>query len=104
MWQLGSLWTFQDEFAILLNGLQDDEQEMNVNVSGRDLSQAAFVDQVHAVLGKHGVAANRLTLEITESVLMSHLESARDSHSRLRSTGVKIAIDDFGTAIHRWPT
>ena len=70
---------------------------MNVNISGRDLVQPEFVDRVLVVLQRHGVAPNLLTLEITESVLMSHLNMARDTLSRLRACGVQLAIDDFGT-------
>ena len=70
---------------------------MSVNISGRDLAQPGFLPRVLAVLQRHGVAPNLLTLEITESVLMSHLTSARDTLTRLRSLGVQVAIDDFGT-------
>ena len=70
---------------------------MSVNISGRDLAQPEFGDRVLAVLHRYGVAPERLTLEITESVLMSHLDQALDTLARLRSSGVKMAIDDFGT-------
>ena len=70
---------------------------MSVNISGRDLAEPGFLDRVLAVLQRHGVAPNLLTLEITESVLMSHLAIARETLARLRSLGVQLAIDDFGT-------
>ncbi len=70
---------------------------MSVNISGRDLAQPEFGDRVLALLQRHGVAPQLLTLEITESVLMSHLAVARDTLARLRSFGVQLAIDDFGT-------
>jgi diguanylate cyclase (GGDEF)-like protein/PAS domain S-box-containing protein len=70
---------------------------MSVNISGRDLAQPEFLDRVLSVLQRHGVAPTLLTLEITESVLMSHLALARDTLARLRSFGVQLAIDDFGT-------
>jgi diguanylate cyclase (GGDEF)-like protein/PAS domain S-box-containing protein len=71
--------------------------EMNVNISGRDLVQPGFVDHVMTVLRLHGVASSRLTLEITETVLMSRLDPARDALAQLRASGVRLAIDDFGT-------
>jgi diguanylate cyclase (GGDEF)-like protein/PAS domain S-box-containing protein len=70
---------------------------MNVNISGRDLVQPEFVGRVLELLQRQGVSANLLTLEITESVLMSHLDMARDSLAQLRAAGVQLAIDDFGT-------
>jgi diguanylate cyclase (GGDEF)-like protein/PAS domain S-box-containing protein len=70
---------------------------MGVNISGRDLAQPGFMDRVLDVLARHGVAPSLLTLEITESVLMSHLAVARDTLAGLRAMGVQLAIDDFGT-------
>ena len=70
---------------------------VNVNISGRDLAQPDFVERVLSVLHRHGVASNRLTLEITETVLMNRLNMVRDAIARLRSAGVRMAIDDFGT-------
>jgi EAL domain-containing protein (putative c-di-GMP-specific phosphodiesterase class I) len=70
---------------------------VNVNISGRDLAQPDFVERVLTLLHRHGVASNRLTLEITETVLMNRLDTVRDALARLRSAGVRMAIDDFGT-------
>jgi EAL domain-containing protein (putative c-di-GMP-specific phosphodiesterase class I) len=70
---------------------------VNVNISGRDLAQPDFIERVLSVLHRHGVASNRLTLEITETVLMNRLNMVRDAIARLRSAGVRMAIDDFGT-------
>ncbi len=70
---------------------------VSVNISGSDLVRAGFVGVVLGRLRAHGVAPERLTLEITETVLMSNLEPAHDALSQLRRCGVKLAIDDFGT-------
>ncbi len=70
---------------------------VSVNISGSDLVRADFVPRVLERLQRHAVSADRLTLEITETVLMSNLEPARDALTQLRHSGVKLAIDDFGT-------
>jgi diguanylate cyclase (GGDEF)-like protein/PAS domain S-box-containing protein len=70
---------------------------ISVNISARDLSQPHFVERVLLVLHRHGVASGRLTLEITETVLMSRLDMVFDAIARLRAAGVRLAIDDFGT-------
>jgi diguanylate cyclase (GGDEF)-like protein/PAS domain S-box-containing protein len=70
---------------------------VSVNISGRDLAQPDFVERVLRVLHRHGVASGRLTLEITETVLMNRLDMVRDAIARLRAVGVRLAIDDFGT-------
>lgn len=70
---------------------------VHVNISGRDLTSAALLPKVGAVLMRHALAANRLTLEITETTLMGKLTSALDTMHQLRALGVQFSIDDFGT-------
>jgi EAL domain-containing protein (putative c-di-GMP-specific phosphodiesterase class I) len=70
---------------------------MHVNISGNDLCQKSFAEQVTRTLMETGVSPHQLTLEITESILMDRLESARDAMSYLRNQGVAISVDDFGT-------
>ena len=70
---------------------------MHVNVSGRDLAQPNFVPHVREVLQRHDLPAKLLTLELTESALMEHRETAMLALAELRAIGVKLGIDDFGT-------
>ncbi|MBI2213561.1 MAG: EAL domain-containing protein [Acidobacteria bacterium] len=68
-----------------------------VNLSGRSLSDHSIVDYVNAALERTGIAAPQLTLELTESSLMSDPENALAILERLRKLGVRLSIDDFGT-------
>ena len=68
-----------------------------INVTGRDLDQPDFVNEVEASLSCNGLSADILKLEITESSLMSNLDDVRAVLTRLRGLGVGVAIDDFGT-------
>ena len=70
---------------------------MHVNISGRDLARASLVSHVQDVLQRHGVAANTLTLEITETTLMGRLDAALLTMGSLGESGVRFSIDDFGT-------
>ena len=70
---------------------------MNVNISGRDLADPTLVTHVQAVLAKHALPAALLTLEITESTLMSRLDTALSTLRALRQLGIRFSIDDFGT-------
>lgn len=71
--------------------------ELHVNVSVRQLIQSDFAHTLQIILRETGLPASRLTLEITESLLLVQ-DGATEEHLRqLRSLGVKIAIDDFGT-------
>jgi len=70
---------------------------MSVNVSGRQIHQAGFADEVAEVLASTGLDASRLTLELTESVLMQDVEVTAATLGELKALGVRLAIDDFGT-------
>ncbi len=70
---------------------------VSVNLSPRQIEEAGFVDDVQRILQQTGLAANTLTLEITESVLMGDTEASIATLRALKELGVKLAIDDFGT-------
>jgi EAL domain-containing protein (putative c-di-GMP-specific phosphodiesterase class I)/GGDEF domain-containing protein len=68
-----------------------------VNFSALDLDNPALPDLVAAALLRHGMPAHLLTVELTESVMMSDLERTTVVLAGLRDLGVRISIDDFGT-------
>ena len=70
---------------------------VSVNVSARQLRDARLVDHVESALRRHGVPADRLVVEITETAMMADERSASALLSRLRELGVSLAVDDFGT-------
>ncbi len=72
-------------------------REVSVNVSAVQLRNPDFVTQVRTALDTHGLPPEQLTLEVTETVLVSEIEAASGVLADLRAIGVRIAIDDFGT-------
>ena len=68
-----------------------------VNVSADTVLDPAFVTEVAEVLTATGVAAELLTLELTEGVVVSDPQLAAVRMGELRALGVKISVDDFGT-------
>jgi diguanylate cyclase (GGDEF)-like protein len=68
-----------------------------VNVSARQFQQAEFVEQVISALRSTGADPRRLTLELTESLLIHNVEDVVDKMSHLKREGVNFALDDFGT-------
>ena len=71
-----------------------------VNVSGRHLLSQTLFDYMAGLLGtwhELGLDPGRLTLEITETVLVSDLPTAAEQLAAIRELGVQVAIDDFGT-------
>ena len=68
-----------------------------VNVSARQFHQPDFVDQVLAVLKATGARAQRLKLELTESLLVANIEEVIAKMHTLKATGIGFSLDDFGT-------
>ncbi|MFG1952143.1 putative bifunctional diguanylate cyclase/phosphodiesterase [Micromonospora sp. NPDC048830] len=70
---------------------------ISVNVSARSLLDPRLPAEVGDALRRHQVPPHRLVLEITETVVMSELEVIDEVLATLRSMGVQLAVDDFGT-------
>jgi EAL domain-containing protein (putative c-di-GMP-specific phosphodiesterase class I) len=73
------------------------ELNLSVNLSARQLLEPGLEATVSAALSASGLRAGRLTLEITEGVLMADTAATIDRLGSLRGLGVRVAIDDFGT-------
>ena len=70
---------------------------MAVNVSALQLAEPDFPAQVAAVIEETGVSAHRLCLEITESSVLDRHGRMLEVLRELKSLGVSLSIDDFGT-------
>ena len=70
---------------------------VSVNISGRHLLSQRLPDYLGDVLVATGVDAHRLTIEITETVLLDDLDLVATQLDAVRRLGAQIAIDDFGT-------
>jgi diguanylate cyclase (GGDEF)-like protein len=70
---------------------------MAVNVSGRQLDEERFADDIRQILADTGMDPGALVLEITETSLMRDPKAAESLLRSLKALGVRIAIDDFGT-------
>jgi diguanylate cyclase (GGDEF)-like protein len=68
-----------------------------VNLSPVQFKSGKIVPTVMSALAASGLSANRLELEITESVLMERSEANLAVLQQLRDLGVRICMDDFGT-------
>ncbi|MEU4339211.1 bifunctional diguanylate cyclase/phosphodiesterase [Micromonospora lupini] len=70
---------------------------ISVNLSARSLLDPRLPAEIADALRRHQVPPRRLVLEITETVVMSELEIIDEVLATLRSMGVQLAVDDFGT-------
>ena len=88
-------WTMETAFAAI-RALQT--TPIALNVSPVYFRQPHFVNSIVDRLLQTDTPPELLTLEITEGVLIGDIELARESISRLREIGIRVYLDDFGTA------
>ncbi|WP_088707365.1 EAL domain-containing protein [Noviherbaspirillum denitrificans] len=83
--------------------------QMSVNLAGRQFVQPNLMQQIEQVLDETGLNTDSLKLEVTETVIMEHVEEAAAVLVKLRDKGIKLLMDDFGTGysslsyLHRFP-
>jgi diguanylate cyclase (GGDEF)-like protein/PAS domain S-box-containing protein len=70
---------------------------MAVNLSARQLADEETPGLLEEVVSRHGIDPDRLTIEVTESALMSDDVCTHRSLEAMRALGLRVAIDDFGT-------
>jgi EAL domain-containing protein (putative c-di-GMP-specific phosphodiesterase class I) len=68
-----------------------------VNISAIEFRDDRFLDGVFKILEETLLDPQYLELELTESVLMKHVESTKSILNALREKGIQLAVDDFGT-------
>ncbi|WP_439574292.1 putative bifunctional diguanylate cyclase/phosphodiesterase [Phreatobacter sp.] len=86
-----------------------DDVRVSVNLSSVQFERDDIVATVRAVLAETGLPADRLELEITETLLLNDAVGAVAIMEKLRAMGVRLSLDDFGTGysslsyLHRFP-
>lgn len=68
-----------------------------INVSPNQVTRPGLAESVQKALSEAGLPAERLVIELTESVMLSAAPRARREIERLDRLGVRIVVDDFGT-------
>ncbi len=74
-----------------------DPPRLAINVSGRQLDEEGFVDDLVAALATAGRPRPRLELEITESLILNEKRISKSMLHRLAGAGIEWSLDDFGT-------
>ncbi len=70
---------------------------LSINISAWQFAQQYFVEDFKNKLRSSGVSPELITLELTESALLTDLKTTRDKLQALRQLGCKVVLDDFGT-------
>ena len=91
-------WVFREACEQLMYWRDEGEDKlvMAVNVSALQFRQDGFVEMIRNTLDQTGAPADRIELEITESVAMEEVDKVVEQLEALRALGVRIALDDFG--------
>lgn len=84
-----------DIVAAYPNG--DDAVKLSVNISPKQLKLKHFADDFHNTILRSGIDISRVTIEITENVLLEDQASVTPILHELRELGFSISLDDFGT-------
>ncbi|MCE9680764.1 putative bifunctional diguanylate cyclase/phosphodiesterase [Halomonas alkalisoli] len=93
-------WVLETACRQLAAWAQESEWErlsIAVNVSSVQFHQPDFVARLQQILEETAANPHRLTLEVTESLLMDDHQRVRDIMLRLNQLGIRFALDDFGT-------
>ena len=68
-----------------------------VNLSARQFESGDLLDHVRQAISASGIAPDMLELELTESLLMRHVDVVIKTLTQLHAYGVRVSVDDFGT-------
>jgi diguanylate cyclase (GGDEF)-like protein/PAS domain S-box-containing protein len=96
--QLGS-WLYKNACQEMrATGLYEAEfTELAINISGVQLKDGGFVENIINFTKDGGMDASNIVLEVTETMLIENLSTARYKLEMLREQGFRVALDDFGT-------
>ena len=70
---------------------------LSVNTSGAELKSSDFTSQLQSIVASTGMKAERLQIEITESIFIDQPELIGRILTEIRALGARVALDDFGT-------
>ena len=73
--------------------------KLSVNLSGSTVGDENAIDYILAGFSDSGIAPKHIQFEITETAAVKHLQEAKRLIATLRSVGVSIALDDFGSGL-----
>jgi diguanylate cyclase (GGDEF)-like protein len=80
----------------LTDGVIDERFTMSLNLSPDHVSDSDSTRQIFDIIRQHRVPASMVQIEVTEHMLSAHADDLLNSLNRLRESGLKVAIDDFG--------
>jgi len=68
-----------------------------LNISAKQFQADTFIEKLEAVIQRYNFHRNNLKIELTESLLVTDIESVTQKMNHIRSMGIQLSLDDFGT-------
>jgi diguanylate cyclase (GGDEF)-like protein/PAS domain S-box-containing protein len=99
----------EDALEMMLTQSLPIDLRVSVNLSAKQFGRPGLVKQIAGILSSTAIAAADLRLEVTETSLMNHEDTAQATMQDLQKLGVGLHMDDFGTGysslnhLHRYP-
>ncbi len=91
-------WVFTEVCRLLASESQlINRMRLSVNLSPRHFRQSGFVSQIKQILLLTGADPLRITLEVTEGMLIDNIEDVIAKMNELTAIGIHFSMDDFGT-------
>jgi diguanylate cyclase (GGDEF)-like protein len=93
-----TLWVLEEVLTQLQKWEKDQiKMHVAVNFSVRNLTDLAFPEFLEKLVARYGVLPEMITIEVTESAMMSNPQRAAEVINQLHKIGFELSIDDFGT-------
>ena len=71
----------------------------SINLSGDSINKADLQDYIQQMLDNYNIDGTQIVFEITETVAIANLNKASDVITKLKKSGVRFALDDFGSGL-----
>ena len=85
------------QHLVQLIDLDFDKHNISINISGKDIAEVHFLSNVKSILENYTIPLERLTFELTESVMVNDFHHLSETMKEFSAMGIKVSIDDYGT-------
>ena len=93
--------TAVDEFCEINNNINiktQDKMRLSVNFSVAQLFDERLIELIDKIKNKEGFSSTEFVIEVTENIFIEDIDKARIVLEKIKESGIKISLDDFGTA------
>ena len=90
-------WVVNRSFEYIKSHMMNTDHIVSINLSSKSLSSTTIVEYIKTLLFETGINPARIEIELTEYSLINNFKNTLEIINSLKSLGIKISLDDFGT-------